>query len=186
MDIFGLVILLGIATVSYGSILFLLHIEKTRADAAEQIVDIQAEWMDVKDDHIKSLSESYCELKNLQHRYRFVVERRKAAMKDYIDALEARRYSLESILGMHGCDLRERIAEVQHGIWSHWMKYLFNQCTDVDTEDDRVVAIPPDLEKRWRRQMWTNYRDLPEHERESDRHQADKVLEVLNGCEDKS
>ena len=61
----------------------------------------------------------------------------------------------------------ERIAAVQHEIWSHWMRFLFGEC---------VVIAPAELERRWRRQMNTPYAELTEEEKESDREQARKVI----------
>jgi hypothetical protein len=71
---------------------------------------------------------------------------------------------------------REIVAAVQHTIWSHWMKYLFSVCTN---NADGSVTIPADKVERWSRQMSTEYKDLTHEERESGRHQADKVLKGL-------
>lgn len=73
--------------------------------------------------------------------------------------------------------LREHLADVQHQIWSHWMKYLFNCCV---LNEDGSMTIPADKVSRWQRQMITPYSQLTEKERESDRHQADKVIAVVN------
>jgi hypothetical protein len=77
-------------------------------------------------------------------------------------------------------DVRERLAAVQHEIWAHWMRYLFDVCETNDTRDGRVVIIPADKVKRWQRQMNTPYVDLTDREQESDRHQADKILATLD------
>lgn len=72
--------------------------------------------------------------------------------------------------------IRERIADVQHEIWAHWMRYLFS----VGYEDmEGNFIIPADKARRWKRQTETPYSELTEKERESDRHQADKVIAVL-------
>lgn len=70
-------------------------------------------------------------------------------------------------------DTREAVAGVQHEIWSHWMRYLFNMARH---NPDGSVTISADLVDRWTRQIETRYADLTEREQESDRHQADKVL----------
>ncbi len=72
--------------------------------------------------------------------------------------------------------LREKLAEVQHIIWSHWMAYLFN--ISIQNEDGSYT-IPVDKVKHWTRQINTSYSELSEREKESDREQADKVLAVL-------
>jgi hypothetical protein len=71
--------------------------------------------------------------------------------------------------------MREKIAEVQHDIWSHWMVYLFSVCYNSDSG----IIIPHDKVERWKRLMITSYKFLSEGEKESDRDQADKVLRVL-------
>lgn len=68
------------------------------------------------------------------------------------------------------------LADVQHEIWSHWMKYLFEVSTQ---NDDGTVTIPADKVKNWKRQMITSYFDLSEQEKKSDIEQAEKVLSAL-------
>lgn len=73
-------------------------------------------------------------------------------------------------------DLLEELADVQHQIWSHWMVYLFSRC---QRNPDGSVTIPADLVTRWKGQMATDYADLSEREKHSDRDQAHKVMDVL-------
>ena len=68
---------------------------------------------------------------------------------------------------------RERLAAIQHAIWSHWMTYQFSVCL---RNDDGTMTIPAQKVARWERQASTPYSRLPESERESDRHQADRIL----------
>lgn len=70
-------------------------------------------------------------------------------------------------------NVRERLADVQHAIWAHWMRYQFSVC---QPNGDGSVTIPADKVERWSRQMKTIYADLTEKERESDRDQADKII----------
>jgi hypothetical protein len=72
--------------------------------------------------------------------------------------------------------MREKIAAAQHAIWAHWMNYLFSVSI---RNDDGSVTIPADKVERWERQARTLYAALSDREQESDRHQADKVLKVL-------
>lgn len=76
-----------------------------------------------------------------------------------------------------GMDAREKLAAYAHDAWSRWMKYLFGK--GVHHED--VVVIPAESVERWKRQMDTGYSDLPEKEKESDRDEADKMLEIMQG-----
>lgn len=71
----------------------------------------------------------------------------------------------------------DRIAAVQHQIWSHWMKYLFE--VSVHNEDGSVT-IPANKVHRWKRQMNTNFDDLSDEERASDREQAERVITAID------
>lgn len=73
-------------------------------------------------------------------------------------------------------DLREKLADVQHEIWSHWMKWQFSCCTE---NPDGSVTIPAEKVERWKRQMNAPYAELSNNEQESDRREADKILKVL-------
>ena len=74
--------------------------------------------------------------------------------------------------------IRERLAEVQHNeIWSSWMRWVFRVSIE---NDDGTATIPANLVRRWKRQIATDYADLTEREKDSDRDQADKVLAVIN------
>jgi hypothetical protein len=68
---------------------------------------------------------------------------------------------------------RERLAAIQHDIWSHWTRYQFSVC---QRNDDGSLTIPAEKVERWERQAATPYSALSEAERESDRDQADKVI----------
>jgi hypothetical protein len=71
----------------------------------------------------------------------------------------------------------EKVANLQHEIWSHWMTYLFEVST---LNEDGSVTIPADKVDRWKRQMTTQYSELPSDERKSDLEQAQKVIDVIN------
>jgi hypothetical protein len=73
-------------------------------------------------------------------------------------------------------DAMERIAAEQHAIWAHWMTFLFSCST---SNPDGSVTIPAEKVQRWQRQMNIAYADLTEQEKESDRHQAQKVVDVM-------
>ena len=74
---------------------------------------------------------------------------------------------------------REKLADVQHDIWSHWMRWQFSCCK---VNQDGSLTIPSDKVERWQRQMDTSYSSLSDNEQESDRHQADKIIGVLDNC----
>jgi hypothetical protein len=68
---------------------------------------------------------------------------------------------------------REKLANLQHDIWAHWMKYLFSVC---QANGDGSYTIPSEKAQRWLRQISTPYQQLLESEKTSDREQADKIL----------
>lgn len=72
--------------------------------------------------------------------------------------------------------MREDLAKLAHDQWSGWMKYLFSKGT---FSDDGTFTIPKELVDRWVRQMHASYHELSEQERDSDRKEADKFLEVF-------
>ena len=64
-------------------------------------------------------------------------------------------------------DFIERLADLEHQQWCHWTKYfLSNYASLMDRQ-------------RWRTQMRTDYEDLCEDEKESDRKWARIVLKVF-------
>ena len=71
---------------------------------------------------------------------------------------------------------RELLADYAHRAWSGWMHYLFDKST---YNADGTVTIPADLVQRWTRQMTTQYINLPENEKESDRKEADEIIAIV-------
>lgn len=72
--------------------------------------------------------------------------------------------------------LRERLAELAHSQWSGWMKYLFSKG---EFNEDGTWTMPAWAVKRWTTQMNTPYAQLSDDEKESDRKEADKFLDVF-------
>lgn len=74
-------------------------------------------------------------------------------------------------------DIREALADLAHKQWSGWMDYLFSVSK---YNGDGSVTIPKYYVDRWKRQVNTDYRDLSEEEKESDRKEADRALAVID------
>lgn len=72
---------------------------------------------------------------------------------------------------------REALAAVIHDIWAHWMEHLFS--VGHVNPLDNSVRLSTDSVFHWRKQMETPYTQLSEREKDSDRHQADKIIAVL-------
>jgi hypothetical protein len=73
--------------------------------------------------------------------------------------------------------LIEELADLEHERWSHWMRYLFTKGTQ--NRDGSFTIDAPSV-AHWRRQMATAYVDLSEREKESDRQEVRRTLQVLN------
>lgn len=71
---------------------------------------------------------------------------------------------------------REKLASLSHDQWSGWMRWLFDKSI---RNPDGSWTIPPSWSARWWNQMHTPYDSLSEEEKESDRKEADRVLECL-------
>jgi len=72
--------------------------------------------------------------------------------------------------------LREDFAGQAHESWSGWMRYVF---TKGNMNDDESFTIDAGSVKRWIRQIHTPYDELSEQEKDSDRTEAEKYLEIL-------
>lgn len=87
---------------------------------------------------------------------------------------------IRAYLAEEACPLREKLAALCHEQWSGWMDHLFSTC---QLRHDGSAIIPSSAVKRRQRLMITPYTDLPENEKEKDRKEADKFLEILRGHE---
>ena len=70
----------------------------------------------------------------------------------------------------------EQLAWYAHDMWSRWMKHMFKQCRRLPGGG---ILIPPNLVKRWERQMYTDYNELPESEKETDVGEALRIMEII-------
>ena len=85
--------------------------------------------------------------------------------------------------GCPNAELREKLAELAHSQWSGWMDYLFSKCIDYKASQVQAevgaLIIPKWAVDRWRGQAAIIYEDLSRDEKNSDRTEADKFLEVF-------
>jgi hypothetical protein len=73
-------------------------------------------------------------------------------------------------------ELIEQLAAAEHERWSHWQRYLHEQCRE---ESDGSLTIPGELVRRWDRQMHIAYEDLSDAEKQSDREQVLRYLPII-------
>lgn len=74
---------------------------------------------------------------------------------------------------------KEALSNLCHEQWSGWMKYLFSKCEKTEAGE---MIIPKWAVDRWERQMNTNYENLSEEEKNSDRTEADKFIKIIKKC----
>jgi len=73
-------------------------------------------------------------------------------------------------------ECREELADLEHQRWSRWQKYLHSKCKKLKNKN---LVIPSALVERWKRQIKTDYKDLTEKEKDSDRKEADKTISKI-------
>lgn len=69
----------------------------------------------------------------------------------------------------------EALSDLEHDSWARWMEHLFKVSKK---NSDGTVTIPKDKVDRWERQVETDYEDLSNKEKESDRKEVRKFLKV--------
>jgi hypothetical protein len=73
-------------------------------------------------------------------------------------------------------DLVERLAATEHERWSHWQRYLHGKGL---RQADGSLLISAELVAQWENQIATEYKDLSEKEKESDREQVRRYLPII-------
>lgn len=77
----------------------------------------------------------------------------------------------------HDVDLKEILSEYAHNQWGGWMEYLFSKG---QFNEDGTWKMPKWAVDRWSKQMMTKYEQLSEEEKDSDRKEADGMIEIFN------
>ena len=73
-------------------------------------------------------------------------------------------------------DVIEILAQYEHDRWSRWQRYLFSKCR---VNKDGSLTIPKEFVERWARQMNTEYNNLLESEKASDRIEAKRIIKCM-------
>lgn len=73
-------------------------------------------------------------------------------------------------------ELVEILSAAEHERWAHWQRYLHGKC---ERQPDGSLVIPADLVRRWEAQIDAPYRQLSEAEKDSDREQVRKVIQLI-------
>ena len=77
-------------------------------------------------------------------------------------------------------DVIEDLADQEHDSWARWMEHVFKVSEE---NEDGTVTIPKDKVDRWKRQIETEYEDLSNKEKESDRKEVRKFVKIIKKAE---
>jgi len=73
-------------------------------------------------------------------------------------------------------ELMEKLAHHEHARWSDWQKYLHHLCVE---DDGKNLVIVRTMREHWERQIKTDYKDLSEVEKDSDREQVMRYFHLI-------
>lgn len=74
----------------------------------------------------------------------------------------------------------EKGAALEHDRWAKWQKWMHGRVYDSsESINPHLKVIPTEDFNRWERQITTNYKDLSEKEKESDRMEVRKYLPLI-------
>lgn len=74
----------------------------------------------------------------------------------------------------------EKGGALEHDRWAKWQKWMHEHVYDSsESINPHLKVIPTELFNRWERQIATNYKDLSEKEKESDRIEVRKYLPLI-------
>jgi hypothetical protein len=74
-------------------------------------------------------------------------------------------------------ELIEQLADKEHASWARWMRYVFDLGK---TNEDGSFTIPAASASRWLRQANTDYKELSEQEKQSDRNEVAHILSIIH------
>jgi hypothetical protein len=72
--------------------------------------------------------------------------------------------------------LADQLAAIEHERWSHWQRHLHSKG---ERQPDGSILLPAGLVARWEKQAATDFVDLSEREKESDREQVNRYLPII-------
>ena len=85
----------------------------------------------------------------------------------------------EETKGINWTKLREQLADIEHQRWADWQKYMHSKCFQAMHDGKEYMWFPVELFDGWQKQINTEYKDLSEKEKESDRDQVRRYLPLL-------
>lgn len=73
-------------------------------------------------------------------------------------------------------NLVEDLAAIEHERWTHWQRYMHDKG---QRQPDGSLILPAELVRQWDRQIATDYSNLSESEKRSDREQVHRYLPLF-------
>lgn len=70
----------------------------------------------------------------------------------------------------------EQLASLEHERWADWQRYLHSK---LKWNKDGTITLPTELYDHWSDLINTDYKDLPEHSKESDRKEVRRYLPLV-------
>ncbi len=99
---------------------------------------------------------------------------------DYAQIMDLRRklaIATEPKAEKDTAELREKLADHEHRRWAHWQAWMHSRGSINAITGD--MTIPAALVRRWTRQIDTNYENLTEKEKDTDRMQVIAYLPLI-------
>jgi hypothetical protein len=79
--------------------------------------------------------------------------------------------------------LVEDLAAIEHERWAHWQRYMHDKGK---RRPDGSLVLPAELVRHWETQIATDYSNLSESEKNSDREQVRRYLPLIAAALSKS
>lgn len=79
-------------------------------------------------------------------------------------------------INLNDAKLIELLADNEHKRWAKWQKYLHSVCIK---NDNGSITIPKELVEHWEYDIKTDYMDLPENIKDSDRKEVYTTLGII-------
>jgi len=77
--------------------------------------------------------------------------------------------------------LMEKLAEIEHNRWADWQAYIMNTSFKKEKEGNGLLylSIPVEWWDNWDKQIITPYKQLSEEDKEKDREQVMRYLNLI-------
>lgn len=111
-------------------------------------------------------------------------EEHKKRVEKFIDSLIDRTVQMteERIVGEIG-QMKEQLADLEHDRWSKWQDYLHSKLIyhEIPSGEKKIAwyLLDPGHYEHWSRQINTDYKELSEKEKDSDRIEAQKTIDKI-------